>query len=71
MNLSIIEGHKDPTKCYNLSPELSSKYSEWFHNGSLPQLETRYNSKVVKDLMNWFSLDENKLQLKASLDQKR
>jgi hypothetical protein len=55
----------------NLSPELSSKYSEWFHNGSLPQLETRYNSKVVKDLMNWFSLDENKLQLKASLDQKR
>jgi glycogen synthase len=38
------------------------------YNNSLPQLETRYSCKVVKDLMNCFALDLNKLQLKASLD---
>jgi hypothetical protein len=56
------------TTHYNLSPELSSIFSEWFHSRSLPQLETRYSCKVVKDLMNCFLLDKNKLQPKASLD---
>jgi hypothetical protein len=68
MNSSVIEDHKGPRTCYNLLPELSSTFSEWFHNRSLPKLETRYSHKVVKDLMNCFSLDKNKLQPKASLD---
>jgi hypothetical protein len=54
--------------CYNLSPKLSSTFSEWFHNRSLLQLETKYSCKVVNDLMNCFPLDKNKLQPKASLD---
>ena len=65
---SIIEDHKGPITCYNLSPKFSSTFSEWFYNRSLLQLETRYNCKIVKDLMNFFPLDKNKLQLKASLD---
>ena len=68
MDLSIIKDHKGPRTCYNLSPKLSSIFIEWFYKRFLPQLETRYNCKVVKDLINYFPLDKNKLQLKASLD---
>ena len=57
--------------CYNLSPELSSTFSEWFHSRSLPQLEIGYSCKVVKDLINCFALDKNKLQPKTSLDDKK
>jgi hypothetical protein len=68
MNLSVIKDHNCTITWYNLSPKLSFTFSEWFHNRSVPQLETRYSRKVVKDLMNRFPLDENKLQPKVSLD---
>jgi hypothetical protein len=60
--------YQEPQRLNDMLQPVIRIINEWFHSRSLPQLETRYSRKVVKDLMNRFPLDENKLQPKVSLD---